>query len=249
MNESLALIDSINTNAITSTMTKIRSFQQIVQQTLVPGKDFGIIPGTDKPTMLKPGAEKILMLLGLSSSFEIMSCVEQFDSGFFSYNVRCTLFRDCLKITEGVGHCNSRENKYVKSDPYSIANTILKMARKRALVDASLTVASLSDLFTQDVEDMDHLKIQPSGPSHRDNQGKSALEIVVTFGKHKGRTMGDLIQNERQYVEWLAGSDNQKWAPVAKQALAAAEAPRKSNAEIAEYEEVPVEVMIGEEPR
>ena len=32
---------------------------------------------------------------------------------------------------------------------------MLKMAKKRALVDAALLVASLSDLFTQDAEDMD----------------------------------------------------------------------------------------------
>ena len=29
------------------------------------------------------------------------------------------------------------------------------MAKKRALVDATLLVASLSDVFTQDIEDMD----------------------------------------------------------------------------------------------
>ena len=34
-------------------------------------------------------------------------------------------------------------------------NTVLKMAKKRALVDAALLVGSLSDVFTQDIEDMD----------------------------------------------------------------------------------------------
>lgn len=34
-------------------------------------------------------------------------------------------------------------------------NTILKMGKKRALVDATLTVTGASDIFTQDVEDMD----------------------------------------------------------------------------------------------
>ncbi len=263
----LTVIDSIDTNVVARTMTKIHAFQQVIQQAVKPGHDIGIIPGTDKPTLLKPGAEKIVMMMGLSSRFEIMDKVEDYEKGFFSYNIRCTLSRQGYDICEGVGNCNSRESKYVKADPYSIANTILKMAKKRAYVDAALSVASLSDVFTQDIEDMPDMRIQSTGPSHRDNQGKSALEIVVTFGKHKGRTMGDLLQNERQYVEWLSNSDNQKWAPIARQALAAAEAPRKTNAEIvddvaksmqsakskppadAEYEEVPVEVLIGEEPR
>ena len=30
------------------------------------------IPGTNKPTLLKPGAEKIAKLLGLADSYEIM---------------------------------------------------------------------------------------------------------------------------------------------------------------------------------
>jgi hypothetical protein len=199
-------------------MDKIHAFQQVIQQAVKPGHDIGIIPGTDKPTLLKPGAEKIVMMMGLSSRYEIMDKVEDYDKGFFSYNIRCTLSRQGMDICEGVGNCNSRESKYVKSDPYSIANTILKMAKKRAYVDAALSVASLSDIFTQDLEDMPDMTIS-GGPSHRDNQGKPLLEQTLTFGKHKGRTMGDLLQNERNYLEWLANSDNQKWAPIAKQVL------------------------------
>jgi hypothetical protein len=49
--------------------------------------------------------------------------------------------------------------KYMKyrldnDDPYTLANTVLKMAKKRAQVDATLTVASLSEIFTQDIEDL-----------------------------------------------------------------------------------------------
>lgn len=217
----LSVIDSIDTNAVARTMAKIHAFQQVIQQAVKPGHDIGIIPGTDKPTLLKPGAEKIVMMMGLASRYEIMDKVEDYDKGFFSYNIRCTLSRQGMDICEGVGNCNSRESKYVKADPYSIANTILKMAKKRAYVDAALSVASLSDIFTQDLEDMPDMRIS-SGPSHRDNQGKPLLEQTLTFGKHKGRTFADLLENERGYLEWLANSDNQKWAPIAQQVLEAA---------------------------
>jgi hypothetical protein len=215
----LSVIDSIDTNIVARTMDKIHAFQQVIQQAVKPGHDIGIIPGTNKPTLLKPGAEKIVMMMGLASRYEIMDKVEDYDKGFFSYNIRCTLSRQGMDICEGVGNCNSRESKYVKADPYSIANTILKMAKKRAYVDAALSVASLSDIFTQDLEDMEGLEIQSTGPSHRDNQGKPLLEQVLTFGKHKGRTLGDLLENERGYLEWLAKSDNQKWSPIAQQVL------------------------------
>ena len=215
----LSVIDSIDTNIVARTMDKIHAFQQVIQQAVKPGHDIGIIPGTDKPTLLKPGAEKIVMMMGLASRYEIMDKVEDYDKGFFSYNIRCTLSRQGMDICEGVGNCNSRESKYVKADPYSIANTILKMAKKRAYVDAALSVASLSDIFTQDLEDMPDMRIS-SGPSHRDNQGKPLLEQTLTFGKHKGRTFADLLENERGYLEWLAHkSDNQKWGPIAQQVL------------------------------
>ena len=54
---------------------------------------------------------------------------------------------------EGVGICNTREGKYIKSSGYAVMNTVLKMAKKRALVDAVLNVAALSARFTQDMED------------------------------------------------------------------------------------------------
>lgn len=215
----LSVIDSIDTNMVARTMDKIHAFQTVIQQAVKPGHDIGIIPGTNKPTLLKPGAEKIVMMMGLSSRYEIMQAVEDYDKGFFAYNIRCVLSRHDMDICEGVGNCNSRESKYVKSDPYSIANTILKMAKKRAYVDAALSVASLSDIFTQDIEDMPDMYIKGNGASHRDNQGKPLLEQAITFGKHKGRTLGDLLENERGYLQWLANSDNQKWGPIAKQVL------------------------------
>lgn len=214
----LSVIDSIDTNIVQRTMTKIHAFQQVIQAAVVPGHDIGIIPGTNKPSLLKPGAEKIVMMMGLSSRFEIMDKVEDYEKGFFSYNIRCILSRNEYDICEGVGNCNSRESKYSKQDPFSVANTILKMAKKRAYVDAALSVASLSDVFTQDIEDMPEMHIT-SGPSHRDNQGKSLKETVITFGKHKGRSLGDLLANEHGYCEWMATSNNEKWAPIFKQLL------------------------------
>ena len=151
----LAIIDTVEIQQVQATMNKITQFQQVIQKTLHQGHDFGIIPGTDKPTLLKPGAEKILMMMGLQSEFEIVDSTRDFEKGFFQYQVRCKLLRGDMLITEGLGSCNTRERKYLKMDPYTMDNTVLKMAKKRALVDAALLVASLSDVFTQDLEDID----------------------------------------------------------------------------------------------
>lgn len=44
--------------------------------------------------------------------------------------------------------------KQVRTNPADVANTILKMAKKRAQIDACLTVTAASDVFAQDIEDL-----------------------------------------------------------------------------------------------
>ncbi len=170
MQNSVAIIDTVEIQQVQATMSKITQFQQVIQKTLHQGHDFGIIPGTDKPTLLKPGAEKILMMMGLRSEFEIVDSTRDFEKGFFQYQVRCRLLKGDMVITEGLGACNTRERKYLKMDPFTIDNTVLKMAKKRALVDAALLVASLSDVFTQDIEDIDLIGQQTGGRRYYTDQ-------------------------------------------------------------------------------
>jgi len=202
----LSIIDDVNLQQVSATMQKISQFQAVVQQTLKQNHDFGIVPGTgSKPTLLKPGAEKILMLMGLSSEYEIVENVQDYDKGFFAYTVRCLLTKNGMIITQGLGHCNSKEKKYTseKQDLYMLGNTCLKMAKKRAQVDATLTVAALSEIFTQDIEDMD-LSGNPTEGSYTqkvDNPG----DMVLTFGKHKDKKLKDVPQD---YIKWLSEKAN-----------------------------------------
>ena len=189
----------------------INRFQRVVHARLIPGHDYGIIPGTEKPTLLKPGAEKISKLLGLADSYEILDRQEDWQKGFFRYLIRCNLthISSGVDISQGLGECNSMESKYhwreakrkcpvcgeeaiikgkdeygggwvcftkrggcgakfkagdqaiegqkvgrvENEDICDLVNTILKMAKKRALVDAALSAGRLSDVFTQDIEE------------------------------------------------------------------------------------------------
>ena len=149
------LIDRMNVTDLQTVFKQIKDFQKMVQHHLQQDLDYGIIPGTKKPTLLKPGAEKICMLMGLRSSFEVVESTRDFDKGFFQYMIKCKLHHGDIVRTEGLGACNTREKQYIHSDGYSVDNTVLKIAKKRSLVDAALMVSSLSDIFTQDLEDMD----------------------------------------------------------------------------------------------
>lgn len=97
-------------------LNQIKLFQAVVQELLQPELDFGVIPGTKKPTLLKPGAEKIAKLLNCYDDYEEIDSVEQWEdkSPFFQYKFKCT-FRDIatgLKISSGVGSCNSKESRF-----------------------------------------------------------------------------------------------------------------------------------------
>jgi hypothetical protein len=190
----LAIIDTVEIQQVQATMNKITQFQQVIQKTLHQGHDFGIIPGTDKPTLLKPGAEKILMMMGLRSEFEIVDSTRDFEKGFFHYQVRCKLLKGDMVITEGLGACNTRERKYLKMDPYTMDNTVLKMAKKRALVDAALLVASLSDVFTQDLEDMDLAGEKVTG------QKRYATNQDGTISKAQAKRMFALAKGDADIV-------------------------------------------------
>ena len=202
-NNSMMVIDGIKLDRVQDSMNKIQQFQKVVQGALTEGHDYGAaFSGTSKPSLLKPGAEKILMLLGLTSEYEVIEKIQDYEDGFFAYTIRCVLTKGGQVITEGLGHCNSKEKKYDsdKQDKYMLGNTCLKMAKKRAQVDAALTVGSLSNIFTQDLEDMDQFN---QSEKLENMTASDAKNIKLNFGKHKGKTLGEVFEIERSYIEWL----------------------------------------------
>lgn len=193
-NQAISIIDSVSISQVQQTMQKITQFQKVIQETMHQNHDFGVIPGTSKPTLLKPGAEKLLVMMGLRSEFEIADSTRDFKEGFFQYQVRCKLFKGEVLITEGLGSCNTKEKKYINQDPFTIDNTILKMAKKRALVDAALLVGSLSDIFTQDLEDMD------LGGQQVSNQKKYYTDQDGTISKAQAKRIFAIAQGNADIV-------------------------------------------------
>lgn len=46
------------------------------------------------------------------------------------------------------------KNMLIRTEPADLSNTVLKMAKKRAQIDFTLTALGASDIFTQDIEDL-----------------------------------------------------------------------------------------------
>ncbi len=92
-------------------------FKQFVSGVLEKGRDYGEVPGTSKPTLLKPGAEKLGAFFGLRPTFLLQESVNDWtgkDHGepFFFREYKCQLFKNGELVGEGVGSCNSWEKKY-----------------------------------------------------------------------------------------------------------------------------------------
>lgn len=89
---------------------------QYVKQCMVEGTDYGRIAGSEKPTLLKPGAEKLIDLFGCTPEFTLVPefCHEDFESGFFKYTFRCRILsrEKGAVLAEGYGSANSRESRF-----------------------------------------------------------------------------------------------------------------------------------------
>ncbi len=99
---------------IAQAIARYNALLDFTKQIMKEGKDYGAVPGTDKPTLLKPGAEKLCSFFGLTPKFEIIEKREEWvaEEPFFYYFYRCRLYRGEHLIAEADGSCNTRESKY-----------------------------------------------------------------------------------------------------------------------------------------
>ncbi len=93
----------------------------------------------DRPTLLKAGAELIMIDMGLTFHSPVVS--NRHRTGEFI--AETLIFRDGLELGNGLGYA-------AISDHNNDANTALKMAKKRSDIDAVLSATGASSIFTQD---------------------------------------------------------------------------------------------------
>lgn len=154
---------------------RVKTLQQYVREYMTEGEDYGVIPGATKPTLFKPGAEKLNAIFGLAPIVEVVHRIENWERGFLSYETKVTLINKRTRQieAEGIGSCNSKERRYARQDAPSIANTILKMSKKRALIDATLSATCAWGVFSQDIADSDDTD---ETPAHQVRSGSTQRE-------------------------------------------------------------------------
>ena len=170
---------------------------KFIENFLVKDVDYGVIPNCKKPTLLKSGAEKIMNFMQLIARTEIVNRVEDYNVGFFSYEIKVSLIdTEGIIRGEGIGIANSKESKYAKMNAFTMQNVILKMAKKRALVDGILNVANLSERFTQDIEDV-------NADITKDKNSTSTIPNKSITNHFEEPTKRKITDKQIKYVETL----------------------------------------------
>jgi hypothetical protein len=96
------------------------------------------------------------------------------------------------------------EQMEVRTDPADVANTILKMAKKRAQIDLTLTATAASDIFTQDIEDLpEEIRADIERPERTPNadQGKP---LSGAWDSLDGPTQAGLLALSKEVKALLA---------------------------------------------
>lgn len=237
---------------------KLDLVQKFFKDVMVKDVDYGIVPGTQKPTLLKPGAEKLCELYNFAIIIADKEEEKDLQTGYYRAKLVIRLVHrgTGALVAEGTGEANVYESKYryrwvserdlprgidkdslvskefesksgatykkyriENTDLFDHWNTVLKMAKKRALVDAVLSATRSSGIFSQAEDELDAWiegeaeevpDVPPPSPAKPAQQatnpqpgrvaqhgaGKSASEkqikAMFAIGRNKGLTSEDV---------------------------------------------------------
>lgn len=218
----LAVMPQVQATELVGRLNVIREAMNTAMQVDV---DYGNVPGTSKPTLFKPGAEKLSVLFQLD--VQVVNTKEWGPGDHLTVESKATVYHAPTgqRLGSGEGMATTKEKKHAfrkqeRTCPHCDAaavikgkaeygggwlcwkkrdgcgakfpdgdpaieiqavgevenpdlpdlwNTVVKMAQKRARVDAVLAVTGASALFTQDVEDSASAPAhEPPAPVERD---------------------------------------------------------------------------------
>lgn len=118
----------LSVEEIVARVQKVHEVQRSVMQ---DGHHYGKIPGVDKPTLLKPGAEILGLVFRLDPQFEVVEQIR--DGQHLTVVIKCTLYHIPTgnRMGSGMGSCSTHESKYAyrkgeRQCPKCGANTIIK---------------------------------------------------------------------------------------------------------------------------
>ena len=196
-----------------------------LMEALVPKTDYYTVRKGGKNSLGKSGAEKVCFMFNLVPKYVILEKTVNKERA--EYEMRCDMYN---KITgkfsgSGVGSATSKEDKVVASmtkqgikNVESVANNMLKIAKKRAYVDATLSSTMISFMFTQDLEDgyvgydnspASNKTPKDSTDNTKANKKLDAKTFIVVGGKYGGK---QLLECPSKWINWVIDQlDSGEW--------------------------------------
>jgi hypothetical protein len=150
---------------------------EMKRSVLRDGADFMVIPGTDKPSLLQPGAEILLLAAGFGFTNNAVQddayrahegvtyqCVVTAPDGTVKASCDGYAGYDESRFFTSEAESRAKEEFWARKDGRPVNerkiaeyrapwNSVIKMAQKRALVGATKSATASSGIFTQDMED------------------------------------------------------------------------------------------------
>lgn len=94
-----------------SIIDQSRRIDALLKSYMTADVHYGVIPGTKKPSLLQPGAEKIALLLGICAKYEFQR--DEYSGNHREYTVTASFYyRDGSIAGQGIGSCSTLERKY-----------------------------------------------------------------------------------------------------------------------------------------
>lgn len=189
---------------------------EYIKNNMVAGKDYGSIEvkkGTgimSKPSLFKPGAEKFCGLFKIRPIFrKDIDTVDMLGNtpGIIAYV--CDLVDSRGQV---IGEGRGTAKADINGGDFDI-NKQVKIAQKRAQVDAVLRAGGLSDFFTQDMEDMPAQSKQQSSTPATDKQQSLIKQKLDEAG----------IKSEEQvgYLKEIFGAESPLTKDTASEVISA----------------------------
>lgn len=203
--------------------------REFVAKQLARAVDFGVIPGCEKPSLFKPGAEKLGIIFKLVPTQILTKETVDIQNNYAQYSYRCELrHRETGQlIATCEGTCGSQEKKYRERTVWEysppdgkkiprkevtpvgdLLNTLMKMAQKRAYVGAMIVATGASDFFTQDLDDMSDAQSIGATPEIRDVGSNIPNVTRVSSEPHQKHDH----QKETYLAEALVDYDEREFA-------------------------------------
>ena len=197
--------------SVEDVLRQSEKIHEIMKTGMQKGVHYGVIPGTNRPSLWQAGAEKLCLLFRLAPEYTVEkehnpeatrpwkkkrkdgSEYSGVCKGFIRYTVICRLSHGPTgtMVASGTGTANNWEPKFISRDPYEVEETIIQFSRKRSLVNATRTGTAASDIFTQDDD------IVPDSRKESGSQGKTQRQ---TFKDelHGGLGFGDTKDSPKE---------------------------------------------------